>query len=73
MGTWSLISNCETLKHHQSGVDGDLVMEGLGERGSAGQKPEAHHIAYHKFLSIYERIFKNYKSFRLFSFVRLRS
>lgn len=38
MGTWSLISECEVLKHHQSGVDGDMVMEGLGE-GLLGKNP----------------------------------
>lgn len=31
MGTLSLISDREALKHHQSGVDGDMAMEGLGE------------------------------------------
>lgn len=31
MGTWLLISDCEALKHHQSGVDGDMVMKALEE------------------------------------------
>lgn len=31
VGTWSLISDFEVLKRHQSDVDGDTVMEKLGE------------------------------------------
>lgn len=54
MAIWSLISDFEVLKHHQSDVEGDTITE-IG-RGSTGQKSEADSVAQHKFLSMYDQI-----------------